>query len=72
MNRIKRILRQQGRTQAYLCRMLDKSANTVSLWCTNKIQPSVDVLYRIAELLDCEVADLLVEKDQITNKKNKT
>ena len=65
MNRIQRILRQQGRTQAYLCRMLDKSANTVSLWCKNKVQPSVRDLYRIAELLDCKVADLLVERDQI-------
>lgn len=65
MNRIKRILRQQGRTQAYLCRMLDKSANTVSLWCTNKIQPSVDDLYRIAKILDCKVSDLLLEEDEI-------
>lgn len=65
MNRIKRILRQQGRTQAYLCRMLDKSANTVSLWCTNKIQPSVDDLYRIAKILDCKVSDLLIEEDEI-------
>lgn len=65
MNRIQRILRQQGRTQAYLCRVLDKSANTVSLWCKNKVQPSVHDLYRIAELLDCKVADLLIEKDEI-------
>ena len=65
MNRIKRILRQQGRTQAYLCRMLDKSANTVSLWFTNKIQPSVDDLYRIAKILDCKVSDLLIEEDEI-------
>jgi len=65
MNRIQRILRQQGRTQAYLCRVLDKSANTVSLWCKNKVQPSVHDLYRIAELLDCKVVDLWVEKDEI-------
>ncbi|MCF8417000.1 MAG: helix-turn-helix domain-containing protein [Crocinitomicaceae bacterium] len=69
MNRIKRILRMQGRSQAFLCRTMDKSANTLSLWCNNKVQPSVQDLYRIAELLDCEVADLLVEKDQIINKK---
>lgn len=65
MNRIKNILRQQGRTQAYLCRMMDKSANTVSLWCTNKIQPSVDDLYRIAKILDCKVSDLLLEDEEI-------
>lgn len=65
MNRIKTILRQQGRTQAYLCRMLGKSANTVSLWCTNKTQPSVDDLYSISKLLDCKVSDLLLEIDEI-------
>lgn len=72
MNRIQRILRQQGRTQAYLCRMLDKSANTVSLWCKNKVQPSVHDLYRIAELLDCKVSDLLIERDQIELIKKQT
>ncbi len=71
MNRIQRILSQQGRTQKFLCRMLDKSSNTVSLWCRNKVQPSVHDLYRIAELLDCEVADLLIEKDQIELNKSK-
>ncbi len=71
MNRIQRILRQQGRTQAYLCRMLDKSANTISLWCRNKVQPSIHDLYRIAELLDCKVTDLLIEKDQIEQLKEK-
>lgn len=65
MNRIQRILRQQGRTQAFLCRMMDKSTNTVSLWCRNKVQPSVRDLYRIAEILDVEVADLLIEKEQL-------
>ncbi len=65
MNRIKAILLMQGRTQAYLCRMLDKSANTVSLWCTNKVQPSVDDLYRIAKLLDCKVSDLLLDEVEI-------
>lgn len=63
------MLNEQGRKQEYLSRELDKSSNTVSLWCTNKIQPSVSDLYRIAELLDCEVSELLVEKDQIKDKK---
>lgn len=69
MNRIKQVLNEQGRKQEYLSRELDKSSNTVSLWCTNKIQPSVQDLYKIAELLDCEVADLLVEKEKLKDKK---
>lgn len=71
MNRIKQILKEQGRMQEYLSRELDKSSNTVSLWCRNKVQPSVTDLYKIADLLDCEVADLLLEKDKVklSNKK---
>lgn len=65
MNRIKKILRQQGRSQAFLSRTLDKSANTVNLWCNNKIQPSVEDLYRIAEILGCKVSDLILEKEEI-------
>lgn len=68
MNQIKKVLKEQGRMQGYLSNKLEKSSNTISLWCNNKVQPSVQDLYRIAELLDCEVADLLLEKDQITNK----
>jgi len=60
----------QGRTQAYLCRMLDKSANTVSLWCTNQIQPSVSDLYRIAKILDCKISDLLLEEEEIETLKS--
>ena len=69
MNRIKIVLSKQGRMQSFLCRELDKSPNTVSLWCTNKIQPSVQDLYKVAEILDCEVDELLVKKDELKDKK---
>lgn len=71
MNRIKIVLKEAEyrRTQKWLAHELGKTENTVSNWVKNYNQPSVEELYRIAELLDCEVADLLVEKDQITNKK---
>lgn len=65
MNRLKDILHEQGRSQQFLCRQLDKSTNTVSLWCRNLVQPSVSDLYRIAELLDCEVSDLLKERKEL-------
>ncbi|MCB9188036.1 MAG: helix-turn-helix transcriptional regulator [Flavobacteriales bacterium] len=65
MNRIQEILSEQGRMQSYLCRELGKSANTVSLWCRNKVQPSLQDLYKIAELLNCEVADLLIKRNKL-------
>ncbi len=66
------MLRMQGRSQAYLCRMMGKSTNTLSLWCTNKIQPSLPDLYRIAKILNCKVADLLLEEGEIELLKKKS
>lgn len=70
MNRLKEILHEQGRSQQFLCRQLDKSTNTVSLWCRNLVQPSVQDLYRIAKLLDCKVSDILLEEKEIKNLKH--
>ncbi len=40
--------------------MLGKDPTTVSKWCTNKSQPSLEMLMRIAEVLQVDVKDLLV------------
>jgi len=38
---------------------------SVSRWCTNASQPDLETLFRIAELLDVDVRELLhVEKDK--------
>ena len=37
-----------------------KNEATVSRWCSNKMQPSLDTLVRISELLDIDVKDLIV------------
>ena len=65
MNKIKETLKNQGRTQKWIASKIDRSENTISLWCLNKIQPSLEDLYHIAELLNCEVADLLVKKNKL-------
>lgn len=65
MNKIKQVLKEQGRMQSYLADKLDKSANTISLWCRNVVQPSIWDLYKVADLLDCEIDELLVKKDDL-------
>jgi putative transcriptional regulator len=60
MNRLKEIIKNQGRTQKWIASQIDRSENTISLWCLNKIQPSIEDLYRIAELLNVDPRDLLV------------
>jgi transcriptional regulator with XRE-family HTH domain len=59
-NRIKAVLAEQQKTNLWLANRLDMSPNTVSKWCTNSMQPTVETLFRIAAVLDVNVRELLV------------
>ncbi|KAB7529634.1 MULTISPECIES: helix-turn-helix transcriptional regulator [Flavobacteriaceae] len=59
-NRIKEILVRQGVSQKDLALQLDKNEHTVSNWCINKSQPHLKDLFKIAEILDVDVCELLV------------
>lgn len=60
INRIKVVLVEKQRTSKWLAEQLGKSENTISKWCSNKVQPSLDSLVEIAKILDVDVKDLLV------------
>jgi transcriptional regulator with XRE-family HTH domain len=62
MNRIKTVLKEQGRSQTWLSEKIGKSVVIVNSYCNNKSQPKLRVLYDIAEVLDVSVKDLLLEK----------
>ena len=64
MNRIKEVLAEKGIKQTWVADKLGKSFNMVNAYVQNRKQPSLEVLYRIAELLNVEAKDLL-----LTNKK---
>ncbi len=63
-NRLREVLRGQGRTNKWLAAQLGKSDLTVSRWCRNLQQPRLETLYRIAEILSISVKDLLVEEGE--------
>ena len=60
LNRIKLALVERGKTNKWLSEHIGKSPVSVSRWCTNETQPSIQDLNRIAELLDMDVRQLLV------------
>lgn len=60
INRLKVVLVEKKRTAKWLANALDKDPTTISKWCTNKSQPSLEMLMRIAEVLQVDVKDLLV------------
>jgi putative transcriptional regulator len=67
MNRIKEVLQEKGIKQVWLAEQLGKSYNMVNSYAQNRRQPSIEDLYKIAEILDVEAKDLLVAKEIISN-----
>lgn len=59
INRIKVVLVEKGKTSKWLAGKLGKDSSTISKWCTNSSQPSIEVLLQIAKLLDVDIKDLL-------------
>jgi putative transcriptional regulator len=64
MNRIKEILTTKDLTQTWLSEQLGKSYNMVNGYVQNRRQPSVDLLYKIAKILEVDVKDLLISNPE--------
>jgi putative transcriptional regulator len=60
INRLKAVLAEQGKTNKWLASKLEKNETTVSRWCTNEVQPSLETLLQIAELFNIDIKQLLV------------
>lgn len=59
INRLKAVLAEQGKTNKWLAEKLEKNETTISRWCTNETQPSMDSFILIAKLLGVDVRDLI-------------
>jgi DNA-binding Xre family transcriptional regulator len=63
-NRIKVVLAEQRRTNKWLAEQVGRDPVTVSKWCTNTSQPSMDTLLEIANALEMNIQDLLLPTNQ--------
>ena len=59
INRLKIVLVEKKKTNKWLSEQLGKDPATVSKWCTNLVQPDLNTLRKIAELLDVDIKDLI-------------
>ena len=59
INRIKVVLADKKRTNKWLAEQLGKDPATVSKWCTNSCQPTLETLMKIARLLEVDIKDLV-------------
>lgn len=60
LNKIKIALIEKGKSQKELADYLSIGVVSVSRWCTNDVQPSLDTIYKIATFLDINVCELLI------------
>ena len=60
-NRIKAVLAEKNVSSKELAKHLEKTKSTVSRWCTNDVQPSVEVFYMIAQFLKVDIRELFVK-----------
>lgn len=59
LNRLKLVLVEKKRTAKWLAQELGVSPVTLSKWCSNTTQPSLQTLDRIADILEVDPRDLL-------------
>ncbi len=60
INRLKIVLIEKKKTSKWLAETLGKDPATVSKWCTNTSQPSIETFLEIARLLNVDIKDLLI------------
>lgn len=70
MNRIKEILEDKGIKQKWLADKMEKSYNMVNSYVQNRRQPSLEDLFKIANILDVAVTELL-DKNKSKDKRSK-
>jgi len=64
INRLRVVLAEKGLTNKWLAERMKKNPTTISRWCSNEMQPSLETLLNIAEVLGIDVKDLLWSSKQ--------
>jgi len=67
INRIKVALAETRRKNKWLAEQIGKDESTVSQWCTNSRQPSLENLLRVANALEIDIRDLLYSTNNSEN-----
>lgn len=64
LNRIKEVLIEKGISQTWLAKQLGKSFSMVNGYCSNRHQPNLTTLQRIAEIVNVDLMDLITDKKE--------
>lgn len=59
INRLKILLAEKKRTNKWLCEQLGVNPTIVSKWCTNSSQPSLEMVFKMMEVLNVDIHQLI-------------
>ncbi|MEZ5198361.1 MAG: helix-turn-helix transcriptional regulator [Bacteroidales bacterium] len=59
INRIRVVLAEQNKKNIWLADKMQKNPSTISLWCNNERQPSLETLVEIANILGVDARQLI-------------
>ena len=59
INRLKIFLAEKKKTNKWLCEQLGVNPTTVSKWCTNSSQPSLEMVLKMMEVLDADINQII-------------
>ena len=59
INRLKILLAEKKKTNKWLGEQLGVNATTISKWCTNSSQPSIEMVFRIMKVLDADISQII-------------
>ena len=62
INRLKVVLAEKNITSKWLAEQLGKNEATISRWCTNDVQPNLNTLVKISELLEISISELINDR----------
>jgi putative transcriptional regulator len=57
-NRLKIVLAEKNMSQKTLSEIADISQNSISKWCNNTHQPSIQLAFKLAKILEVEFSEL--------------
>ena len=63
INRLKVVIAEQNRTGKWLAEQLGKNEASISRWCSNTAQPSLEMLVKIASTLKIDPRLLIFTSD---------
>ena len=69
LNRLKVVLAEKKKSNKWLAEQLGKDQAAISKWCTNSSQPSIDMILRIAELLNVDYTELICKPSSKSTEK---